>query len=216
MRAEIVGIGTEILLGQIANSNAQWISSRLADIGIDVLHHQAVGDNDDRIAGALRLALSRAEVVICTGGLGPTQDDITRAALAEVTGAPLVRDEEVATRIRELFARRGRTMPESNLRQADVPAGATVITPDTDVAVREEGQKLMVVPQGASLGEVVQALNAIMARHGSGYVAQQLHAGDVAFRCQQGQMPMVVRRILPPGRRTRRNSERAALKSARR
>ncbi|HZB03502.1 MAG TPA: molybdopterin-binding protein, partial [Actinomycetota bacterium] len=91
MRAEIIGIGTEILLGQIANSNAQWMSERLAEVGVDVLHHQAVGDNVERIADAIRLALSRADVVICTGGLGPTQDDVTRQAIAEVLGVPLVR-----------------------------------------------------------------------------------------------------------------------------
>ena len=72
MKAEIIGIGTEILLGQIANSNAQWISERLAEIGVDVLHHQAVGDNEQRIADAFRLALPRADVVIATGGLATT------------------------------------------------------------------------------------------------------------------------------------------------
>jgi len=81
VRAELIGVGTEILLGQICNNNAQWMSERLAEIGVDVLHHQAVGDNEGRIADAFRLALSRADVVIATGGLGPTQDDITREGL---------------------------------------------------------------------------------------------------------------------------------------
>ncbi len=127
MRAEIVGIGTELLLGEIENSNARWISERLAEIGVDVLHHQVVGDNVERIVDALRLALSRSDVVIATGGLGPTQDDVTREALASMLGVRLLRDPKVEEAIRERFARVGREMPESNLRQADVPQGARVI-----------------------------------------------------------------------------------------
>lgn len=128
MRAELVAIGTELLLGQIANTNAQWISERLAEVGVDVLHHTVVGDNHGRIVEALRLAASRAEVVIATGGLGPTGDDITREALAEVLGVGLERDAGIAEGLRARFARLGRTMPESNLVQADVPVGARTIT----------------------------------------------------------------------------------------
>jgi nicotinamide-nucleotide amidase len=129
LRAEIVGIGTELLLGQIANTNAQWISERLAAIGVDVLHHQVVGDNLERIVEALRLGLSRADVVVTTGGLGPTQDDITRDALAVATGVELVRLPEIEEMIRARFARAGREMPESNLLQADVPGGGRYIPP---------------------------------------------------------------------------------------
>ncbi len=127
MRAEVVGIGTELLLGQIANTNAQWISERLAEIGVDVLFHQTVGDNQGRIVATLRLAVERSDAVIVTGGLGPTQDDITREALAEVAGVPLVRRPELEAWLRERFERMGREMPASNLRQADVPEGAEVI-----------------------------------------------------------------------------------------
>jgi len=134
VRVEVVGVGTELLLGQIANTNAQWISERLAEIGVDVLHHQVVGDNFDRIADALRLALSRADVVIATGGLGPTQDDITRQAVALVARAKLVRHADLEEMIQEKFARAGRTMPESNLVQADVPEGARVILPGRGTA----------------------------------------------------------------------------------
>jgi nicotinamide-nucleotide amidase len=88
MNAEIVGVGTELLLGQIANDNARYISERLADVGVDVLYHTAVGDNLERIADVFRLALSRADVLIVTGRLGPTQDDITREGLAEAIGVP--------------------------------------------------------------------------------------------------------------------------------
>ena len=129
MRAEIIGVGTEILLGQIANSNAQWISEKLADIGVDVLHHQAVGDNVERIADAFRLALSRADAVIVTGGLGPTQDDITREGLAQALGVKLERHPEIEEFLHERFSQLGREMPEINLVQADVPEGARYILP---------------------------------------------------------------------------------------
>ena len=172
MRAEIIGVGTEILLGQITNSNAQWISERLAEIGVDVLHHQVVGDNEERIADALRLALSRADVVIATGGLGPTQDDITREAFAAALGVTLVRRVEIEEFLREKFHRLGRDMPESNLRQADVPEGARYILPDRGTApglicVTREGKRIYAVPgvpaemremmDGTILGELRQA-----------------------------------------------------------
>jgi nicotinamide-nucleotide amidase len=131
---EVVGVGTELLLGQIADTNAQWIGGRLAAIGADALFHQVVGDNLQRITSSIELALSRADAVIVTGGLGPTQDDITRHALAAVAGVALERRPELADGIRERFARAGREMPESNLVQADVPAGARTITPERGTA----------------------------------------------------------------------------------
>lgn len=134
MRAEIIGIGTEILLGQIANTNAQWMSQRLAEIGVDVLHHQVVGDNVPRIAEAINLALSRADVVVLTGGLGPTGDDITREAVAGALDRPLSRRPEIEDFLREKFRRLGREMPESNLVQADVPEGARYILPERGTA----------------------------------------------------------------------------------
>jgi nicotinamide-nucleotide amidase len=127
VRAEIVGVGTELLLGQIANTNAQWISERLAEIGVDILFHDVVGDNHARIVEVLRLAVGRSDAVIVTGGLGPTQDDITREAVAEVAGARLRRRPEIEEWLRRRFERMGRDMPASNLRQADVPDGAEVI-----------------------------------------------------------------------------------------
>ena len=129
MRAEILGVGTELLLGQIANTNARWISERLAEIGVDVLHHEVVGDNFDRIVEAFHLGLSRAEVVIATGGLGPTQDDITRPALAAAAGVPLVRVPAIEERLRRRWAESGREMPGSNLLQAEVPEGGREIPP---------------------------------------------------------------------------------------
>ena len=134
MNAEIVGVGTELLLGQIPNTNAQWISERLAEIGVGVHHHQTVGDNVPRIVDAIRLARSRADVVILTGGLGPTQDDVTRESIAEALDRPLERHAELETMLREKFAGFGREMPESNLRQADVPTGARAILPERGTA----------------------------------------------------------------------------------
>ena len=134
MRAEIVGVGTEILLGQIANTNARWISERLAEFGVDVLHHAVVGDNEGRIVVALQAAAGRSDVVIVTGGLGPTQDDITRLALATAAGVPLVRSSRIEERLRRRWAATGRQMPESNLLQADVPAGGRAIEPERGTA----------------------------------------------------------------------------------
>jgi len=134
VRAEIVAVGTELLIGQIANTNARWMSERLAELGIDVLHHQVVGDNEPRIVEAIELAASRADVVLVTGGLGPTQDDVTRPALAEAAGARLVRHADIEDALRERFGVRGRDMPESNLVQADVPEGGRSITPERGTA----------------------------------------------------------------------------------
>lgn len=127
MNCEVVAVGTELLLGQVVDTNSAWIGEQLAAVGIDSFHQTKVGDNHDRLVGALELALGRSDAVIVCGGLGPTPDDITREALAAVMGAELVRDEAVAERIRSRFARRGREMAANNLRQADVPAGASVL-----------------------------------------------------------------------------------------
>jgi nicotinamide-nucleotide amidase len=128
LRCEIIGVGTELLLGQIVNSNAAWIGQHLAAVGWDSLRQTVVGDNESRIAEAIEEALERADAVIVTGGLGPTQDDVTREAIAAVAGVPLVHRPELEQWLRERFARfaRGR-MAEMNLRQADVPAGGRAI-----------------------------------------------------------------------------------------
>ncbi|HUF31604.1 MAG TPA: competence/damage-inducible protein A [Acidimicrobiales bacterium] len=122
-----MAVGTELLLGQIVDTNSSWLGERLALSGIDSLHQTKVGDNLERIVDTLRLALSRSDAVIVCGGLGPTQDDITREAIAEVMGVALVLDDDIVERIRAMFGARGRTMAANNARQADVPVGATVI-----------------------------------------------------------------------------------------
>jgi len=128
VRCEIVGVGTELLLGQIVNTNAAWIGQRLAEVGWDCLRHTVVGDNQERIAGVLREALDRADAVIVTGGLGPTQDDVTREAVAAAAGVALRRDPAIERWLEERFARFGvRRMAQMNLRQADVPEGARTI-----------------------------------------------------------------------------------------
>jgi nicotinamide-nucleotide amidase len=127
MRCEVVAVGTELLLGQIVDTNSSWIGQQLALAGIDSLFQVKVGDNRGRIAAALRSALDRADAVIVCGGLGPTQDDLTRDVIAEVMGVDLVRDPELERHIRELFESRFRHMPENNLRQADVPVGARIM-----------------------------------------------------------------------------------------
>jgi nicotinamide-nucleotide amidase len=127
VRCEVVAVGTELLLGQIVDTNSSWLGERLALAGIDSHFQTKVGDNLARIVLALRSALARSDAVIVCGGIGPTQDDITREAVAEVMNVDLVRDEAIVDRIRAMFERRGREMPESNARQGDVPVGATVI-----------------------------------------------------------------------------------------
>ncbi|MEC7909222.1 MAG: competence/damage-inducible protein A [Actinomycetota bacterium] len=127
MRCEIVAVGTEILLGQIVDTNSAWIAERLAEAGIDCHFQTVVGDNPGRMLEVFELALERAEALIVTGGLGPTQDDLTREVVAGLMGVDLVRDMEIVERIQERFSNRGRPMPENNLKQADVPVGANVI-----------------------------------------------------------------------------------------
>ncbi len=127
MRCEVVAVGTELLLGQIVDSNSAWIGERLADAGIDSHFQVKVGDNLERIVLAVRTALARSEAVICCGGLGPTQDDITRQALAQLMNVPLERDPDMVAVIEAIFAGRNRPFPPSNSRQADKPVGASFL-----------------------------------------------------------------------------------------
>jgi nicotinamide-nucleotide amidase len=127
VRVEIVAIGTELLLGQIQDTNSAWLGEHLAAAGIDSHFHQAVGDNRHRMVLALRTALSRSDAVIVCGGLGPTQDDITREAIAEVMNVGLVLDESIVAVIEQMFSTRGRPMSDNNRRQAEVPVGAAII-----------------------------------------------------------------------------------------
>ncbi len=127
LRCEVVAVGTELLLGQVVDTNSSWIGEQLALAGIDSHFQTKVGDNRARVVSVLRLALERSDAVIVCGGLGPTHDDITRECIAEVMGVELERHDDIADRIAQMFAGRGRRMADNNLRQADVPVGATVI-----------------------------------------------------------------------------------------
>src|SRR3990172_5530490 len=123
MRAEIIAIGDEITSGQLLDANSQWLSQRLEELGVRVLYHTTVGDELEPMAEGI----GRADVVVATGGLGPTADDLTREAIAEATGRRLVVDRQALEAIRQLYARRKRAMPQQNERQALFPEGSRVI-----------------------------------------------------------------------------------------
>ncbi|MDW3178497.1 MAG: competence/damage-inducible protein A [Acidimicrobiia bacterium] len=127
MRCEVVAVGSELLLGQINDTNSSWIGQELAAVGLDSYFQTKVGDNLDRMVSVIELALRRSDAVICTGGLGPTQDDITRDAIAAVMGVELELDAELVTKIESMFALRGRDMPANNRLQARIPVGADAI-----------------------------------------------------------------------------------------
>ena len=127
MRAEIIAIGDEIITGQRLDTNSQWLAERLTELGVEVAFHTTIGDNLADNVEAFKLAMDRVDVVVATGGLGPTADDLTREAIAAAAGVGLVRDEASLAYIRQLFERRGRQMPERNAVQADFPEGATPI-----------------------------------------------------------------------------------------
>ena len=128
MRAVILSTGDELTTGRTLDTNAHFLADQLVAVGIDVVGLLVVGDYPERIAWAWRQALAQADVVLCTGGLGPTADDLTTETVAAVAGVPVRMDEAVAERIRQMFAAMGRTMPENNLKQALFPDGAVIIS----------------------------------------------------------------------------------------
>lgn len=150
MIVEVVAVGTELLLGQIVNSNAAVIGAALAEQGHDAHYQQVVGDNLERLTGSLRTAMARSDVVIITGGIGPTQDDLTREALCSATGRQMLYSESYASELRKWWERRGRPMPESNLQQAEYPEGAEMIPNPRGTApglvLEHEGTLVFCVP----------------------------------------------------------------------
>ena len=148
--AELIAIGTELLLGNIANTDAQMISEGLSELGINVSYPTVVGDNPDRVRQAVEIARRRADIIITTGGLGPTCDDLTKVALAEAFGKPLVYHEPSAQRIRERFAAMERPVTENNFQQAMVPEGCTVLDNDwgtaPGVAFEADGTHVILLP----------------------------------------------------------------------
>ena len=131
---EIVSVGTEILLGNIVNTNAQFLSEKLADLGLSVYYQQVVGDNKERLKEAASLALNRSDVVIFTGGLGPTDDDLTKETIAELTGKKLSLHEESKNRIIEFFKKRNADITENNYKQAMIPEDSVVLTNNNGTA----------------------------------------------------------------------------------
>ena len=127
MRAEIIAVGSELLGSTRADTNSLFLSDRLSALGIDLRIKSVVGDDRDDLAGVFGQALERSDVIVLTGGLGPTDDDLTREVVAEVLGLPMAIDEAIVSRIRARFERRGLTMPDVNRRQAQVPHGAIVL-----------------------------------------------------------------------------------------
>lgn len=150
MKAEIIAVGTELLLGQIVNTNAQYLAQQCASIGVDVYFQTVVGDNESRLLQALQIAQGRADLVICTGGLGPTQDDLTKDVLGRFLGRPLVTDRPSMDKISAVFAARGIHMVESNARQALILEGGESLPNDTGlaagVAVSQEGTHYILLP----------------------------------------------------------------------
>jgi len=150
MIVEVIAVGTELLLGQIVNSNTSTMGAALAERGFDAHYQQSVGDNLDRIASAIEIALGRSDAIIITGGIGPTQDDITREAVCAATGLEMDYSEEYAEHLRQWWATRGREMPASNLRQASHPAGSELLANPRGtapgLALEHQGKWIFCVP----------------------------------------------------------------------
>ena len=150
MRAEIISVGTELLLGQIVDTNAAFLARELAQLGIDLYFKQTVGDNPHRIQDAVRLAMSRAEAILITGGLGPTEDDLTVEAVAGALGEDLVRNEDVAAHIARFFESRGRIPPDTVYKQALVPRHARIIPNRRGTApgihLERDGRMVFIMP----------------------------------------------------------------------
>lgn len=151
MNAEILAVGTELLMGQIVNTNAQYISQRLNSIGINVYYHSVVGDNPVRLKSTLELALKRSDVIIMTGGLGPTQDDLTKETVSSIMGKKLILHDESLKRIEDYFKRLNRPMMKNNIKQAYLPENCIVIRNDNGTApgcIIEKEDKIIVMLPG--------------------------------------------------------------------
>ncbi|MCX8130352.1 MAG: competence/damage-inducible protein A [Clostridia bacterium] len=150
MNAEILAVGTELLMGQIANTNAQYISSRLPDVGVGVYYHSVVGDNPGRLKECLNIALNRSDVVIMTGGLGPTQDDLTKETVAELFNKKLVLHNESLEKIQQFFYRLNRPMSDNNIKQAYLPEGCIVMENNNGTApgciFESDGKTVIMLP----------------------------------------------------------------------
>jgi nicotinamide-nucleotide amidase len=186
VRAAVVAVGDELLLGDIVNGNAAWLGAELAAVGVQVVHSAMVGDDLDRIVIALRRASEDADVVVLTGGLGPTLDDLTRDAFAAFAGVPLERDPEIEQRLSRRFQDYGYEMPEAVLRQADVPRGAAPLANPAGTApglrLELDGTLLLALPGPPNeLAAVMRAgvLSELAARSGQVLVTRTLHCAGL-------------------------------------
>ena len=150
MRAEILSVGTELLLGQIVDTNANFLAQQLPALGLDLFYVSQIGDNLQRLADAFRRGLERSDIVICTGGLGPTEDDLTREAIAEVLGEQPTVQPALEAELRAFFARRGRSMPDRNVKQATLIPSATYLPNPVGTApgwwVERDGHVIVAMP----------------------------------------------------------------------
>ena len=150
MDAEILAIGTELLLGQITNTNAQFIAELLPEVGISVYRHSVVGDNPKRLAESIQTALSRSDIVITTGGLGPTEDDLTKEVAASVVKRQLVSDEKTVNDIKSYFDKIKRPMTKNNLKQSLMPEGCIIVRNSNGTApgciIEDNGKILILLP----------------------------------------------------------------------
>lgn len=149
MKAEIFSVGTEILLGEILDTNAKYIASQLANIGVDVFYKTSIGDNEKRLLDAIDIAYKRADIIISTGGLGPTDDDLTKETFAKYFNKKLVRHKESLENLKSYYL--NEDMPLSNLKQADIPEGAIVLLNENGTAsgcIIEENDKMAVILPG--------------------------------------------------------------------
>ena len=150
MNAEILSVGTELLMGQIANTNAQFISQKLQEIGIGVYYHSVVGDNEGRLKKSIKSSLERSDIIIMTGGLGPTKDDITKETAASVLKRKLIIDEETLEKIKEFFHGLNKKMSKNNIKQAYMPEGSFIVRNKNGTApgfiIEQDGKTLILLP----------------------------------------------------------------------
>lgn len=150
MKVELISVGTELLLGNIVNTNAAYLAEKCAQLGLACYYQSVVGDNEERLCNAIEEGLKRSDILILSGGLGPTKDDITKECAAKVWQLPLEKDQFWALKIREYFSSRGRQIPENNWKQAEVPRGAIVVTNDNGTApgliMSKEGKHILLLP----------------------------------------------------------------------
>lgn len=179
VKAEIIAVGTELLLGQISNTNAKWISEQLAFYGINVFHHSVIGDNYNRLSSLFKMAQQRSDLVIVTGGLGPTEDDLTREAASEILEKPIIEDHETMKMIEAYFQQNGRTMSPNNKKQARIFEGADILLNKVGMApgmaLHKDGTLWVFLPG------VPKEMKSIMNQYGFAYIQQHFPTDSAIF-----------------------------------